>query len=149
MKKALAAASLVLIGVWSPGCDDCAPTGPSGAAVQFSGTVAGGGLTFHDVVVPADTDSVDVTVQWTPAEASLRLIQIDPSCDPTQNSACQRLSDPAGPTPGGSPTTISRSLNHQGQAATGRVRFMLENLTAGVSASYSGNATPKRHGCDR
>lgn len=148
MKILVATLTVLLAGGWSSGCK-CAPTGPSGPGAQFAGSIAGGGLVFHDVVVPSNTDSVDVRVEWTAAEAQVRLIQIAPDCDPTQNSACERFGDPQGPRPNGSQTTITGYLNHQGRAATGRVRFVLQNLTANIDAPYTATATPKRHGCEK
>ena len=76
------------------------------------------------------------------------LIRIDPSYDSTQTSECQRRSDPQGPGPSAG-QNISGYLNHQGTDATGRVRFVLQNLDPDVAASYTATATPQRHGCDR
>lgn len=149
MTKTVVAVLMLLTGIWSSGCGNCSPTGPSGPPSQFSGSVAGGTLAFHDLEVPANTDSVDVLLHWTPAEAQLQLIQIDPSCDPTQTAACPRFGDPQRPRPNGSPTTIDGSLSHQGTSALGRVRFVIENLTVEIGATYSVAATPKRHGCDK
>jgi len=48
-------AMFALIGacVWLSGCGRCNPGGPSGPQVQFSGTIAGRGLVYHDVTAPA------------------------------------------------------------------------------------------------
>jgi len=48
-------AMFALIGacVWLSGCGRCNPGGPSGPHVQFSGTIAGRGLVYHDVTAPA------------------------------------------------------------------------------------------------
>lgn len=148
MKKAVTVALMAGWG-WSSGCSKCPTAGPSGPAIEFAGSIAGGGLVFHDVVVPSNTDSVNVDVQWTPAEAQVRLIQIDPTCDPTQNPACERLTDPQGPRPNSSPTIINGYLGFQTRTQTGRVRFVLQNPTADIGATYSAVATPRRHGCDR
>ena len=147
MKIVMTAAALVLCGI-SSGCGNCQPTGPSGAGVPFSGSLGAGGVAFHDIAAPADTDSFRVSMQWNPPEARVRLTQIDPNCDPTQTPSCQAITDPQGPTPNGSPTSIDAYLSHQGDTASGRVRFMLQNSTE-VPATYSGSATPTRHGCDR
>ena len=149
MKRAVAAVVVILVSGWSSGCGlGCSPTGPSGQAVSFAGSIGGGGLVYHDVTVPSNTDSVNVSVQWTPAEAQVRLTQIDPNCDPTQSPSCQRLTDPQGNS-SQSTQSIAGRLFHQGSNATGRVRFILQNLTADTGASYTATATPQRHGCDR
>jgi hypothetical protein len=149
MMQRVVATALLLAGTWANACGGgCLPGGPSGSTVQFNGTIEGGGLVFHDVSVPSDTDSVTVGVQWGPRGADVRLTQIDPNCDPTQNSTGQRLTDQQGPAPITS-QTIAGYLSHQGPRATGRVRFILENRTPGVVASYTATATPQRHGCDR
>jgi hypothetical protein len=102
---------------------------------------------FHDLVVPSGTDSVDVQVQWTAAGAQLRLIQIDPDCDPAQDSACRRLTDPLGPAPN-SPQSIPGYGSHQGANASGRVRFVLQNFTPDVATPYTMTLTPRRHGTE-
>lgn len=97
MKRAVAAVVVLLVSGWSSGCGlGCSPAGPSGQAVSFAGTISGGGLVYHDVTVPSNTDSVNVSVQWTPAAAQVRLTQIDPNCNPTQRPSCQKLTDPQG-----------------------------------------------------
>lgn len=128
-------------------CSNCPPTGPSGAAAMASGTVAGESVAFHDFAPPPDTDSVDITVTWTPTSVELRLIQVDPTCDPTAGE-CRRLSDPAGPRPG-SAGVINGYGSNQGPNAAARLRFMIQNLTADRGATYTMTMTPKRHGCDR
>jgi hypothetical protein len=130
-----------------PGCAHFNPGGPSGPTVSFTGTIEGGGLAFHDVSVPSNTDSVTVGVQWGPGDAQVRLIQIDSNCDPTQDSTCQPFTDPQGPRPNISHSIVGY-LSHQGPRATGRVRFILQNLTPGVVATYTAAATPQRHGCE-
>lgn len=146
MTKTAAALIVLLAGMWSGGCD-CSPAGPSGTPSLFSGSLAGNGAAFHDLDVPAETDSVNVQVQWTPAEAQVQLIQIDASCDPTQAASCllDRLQQPR---PGESPTWIEGRLNHQGPRALGRVRFVIQNLTAEIGVTYWVTATPIRHGCE-
>ena len=151
MQAALLAVSLgvILAAAASSGCNrDCAPTGPSGPAVLFAGPLPAGGSVFHDVPVPSSTHSVDVFLQWTPSDARLRLLQIDSNCDPTQNANCPMLLEPREPRPGSPQDQISAYMSHQGENATGRVRFVIQNVS-NLSANYSATATPKRHGCER
>lgn len=149
MRYLLPCVVLPMLFLSSGGCTSCPPGGPSGPSREFIGSVSPAGLVFHDVAVPSNTDSVNVTVQWTPGDAQLQLIQIDPGCDPTGAVACTPRTDPQQPLPGGPQNVISGYLNHQGVDATGRVRFVIRNVTAGVTATYSASATPRRHGCDR
>ena len=102
---------------------------------------------FHDLVVPSGTDSVVVDVGWTSPGARLQLIQIDPECNPTEDSACRRLTDPLGPLPNTSQSIQGYGF-HQGANRTGRVRFVLENLTPDVATPYTMTLTPRRHGTD-
>ncbi len=140
---------LLILAGSTASCGDCASTGPSGPGVQFAGTLAGGSATFHDIVVPSNTDSVDLVAQWMPAEAQLAVTQISSDCDPTQRPDCPRVTETLRAAPGGPQNTLSGYLSHQGTSATGRVRVLLQNLTPDVSASYSATAIPQRHGCDR
>jgi hypothetical protein len=139
--------SMLLASAAAGGCVKCNPGGPTAPAVSFSGAVAAAGLVFHDVVVPDHTDGVDLTVAWTSADTQLRVIQIDPGCDPVQRTDCPVFSDPAQPRPG-APGEIVTRLNHQGSAMLGRVRFVIRNVD-GPAASYTAKATPERNGCDR
>jgi hypothetical protein len=134
----------VVASVWLNGCCSSSPTEPSASSTVLNGIVPGGGLVFHDLVVPSRTDSVDAHVHWTP-DAQLQLIQVDPYCDPTQDSTCRWLTDPYGPTPDSS-REIWGFGNHQGSDATGRVRFVLRNLTPNIAATYRMTLTPQRHG---
>jgi len=145
--KTFALVSILVASVWLNGCCTSSPTEPSAPSNAFNGIVPGGGLVFHDLVVPSRTDSVDVRVHWITADAQLQLIQIDPYCDPTQDSTCRWLTDPQGPAPNSS-REIWGYGNHQGSDATGRVRFVLRNLTPNVAATYTMTLTPQRHGTD-
>lgn len=129
------------------GCSKCPPAGPSGAAATVSGIVAAQSVVFHDFAPPPNTDSLDITVTWTPTAVELRLIQIDPACDPTV-AECRRLSDPSGPRPG-TTGVINGYGNSQGTSAGPRLRFMIQNLTVDREANYTMTMLPKRHGCDR
>lgn len=146
--KVVILVGVLLPGVTSSACGVCSPGGPSAQPITFSGTIRGSGLVFHDIAVPPDTDSITVGVQWSPTDAEVRLIQIDPNCNPTQTASCDPRTDPQGPAPNSSQTIVGY-LSHQGANATGRVRFVLQNLTADVAATYTAIATPQRHGCER
>jgi hypothetical protein len=146
--NALTLIAVLVASVSLGGCSRfCTPTSASALPTVFSGSVPGGGTVFHDLVVASGTDSVDVRVQWTTAEAELEIFQIDANCDPSQHASCQRLYDSTGPAPG-SPQVIAGLAFHQGASATGRVRVVVRNLTPSVATSYTMTLTPKRHGTD-
>ena len=148
MKHLLIVAAMVVAGATTDACGSCSPTEPSGPPAFFSGSIPAGGFVVHDVDVPPDTDSVEVTLTWAPVEATVRIVQIDSSCDPTVDVACRHLTDPVGPQPNSGVPTITSALNHQGTAATGRVRFVLQNTDGQTAALHSTMATPTRRGCN-
>lgn len=144
----ICAFAITLAALSGSGACGCTPTAPAAPQASFNGTVTGGRLVFHTLDVGGSTDSVDVEVRWTNPDVRLRVIQIDASCEPLTAQTCRWLSDPGEPAPNSTARAISYSANHQGADATGRVRVMIENLTATVDTPYTVVLTAQHHGTD-
>lgn len=126
----------------------CCPTtsGPTGPIATFSGTVGAGGQSVHDYPPPDGTTQMEVIVQWNDPQMQLRLMWIDPECDPLARDDCRRFSDPIGPFSTGPATTITVTAANQGPAAGPRMRFVVLNVSD-RPAAYTLTVAPRQAGC--
>jgi hypothetical protein len=124
----------------------CSPSGPTGPAASYTGSVMAAGVAFHDFAPPSGTTQMDVEVQWTPAQVAVRFIHGDPNCDPVQTSGCRAFTDPIGPFPNTN-GEIRSIITNQGQMAGPRMRLVLRNLDTEQTAAYTLTIRPVRAGC--
>lgn len=128
------------------GCGCPTMSGPTGPAATNSGSVSAGGLTVHDYPPPSGTTQMEVVVQWGDPAIQLRLMWIDPDCDPLARDDCRRFSDPIGPFSTGPAMTIRVTATNQGPAAGPVMRFVVLNLSD-VAATYTMTVAPRQAGC--
>jgi hypothetical protein len=130
-------------------CAGCCPVtaGPTGPTTSFSGDLRAGGVSFHDYPPPDGTTQMDVVVTWSDPAVALRLMHIDPDCDPQQRDDCRRFSDILGPAPFGAPSSIRTIATNQGPTAGPRMRFAIVNESTERSITYTMSIEPRRAGC--
>jgi hypothetical protein len=130
-------------------CAGCCPVtpGPTGPTASFSGDLRAGGVSFHDYPPPDGTTQMDVVVTWSDQAIQLRLMLIDPDCDPQQRDDCRRFTDILGPAPTGASPTIRTIATNQGPTAGPRMRFAIVNESAERSTAYTMSVAPRRAGC--
>ena len=123
----------------------CCPSksGPTGAAVVFTSTLAPGARAVHDFVPPARTTQSDLLLTW--SSGNLRVSELVPTCPAGQEDQCTRLTDPI-EAPASTPRTIRNIVTNQRPENRDRMKFLVEN-TSGETASYTLTIHPMSAGC--
>lgn len=126
-------------------CSGCCSSvaGPTGLAASYSGTLAPGEIRFYDADIPSSTTQINLDFSLNSATIPLRLRQIDPSCLPAADDACQSFYDATlAPRPVGV-LRFGTTLQPHGT----RTRIVLQNTSSGETATYTVAITPFRAGC--
>ena len=118
-------------------------SGPTGPAVRYTATVAPGELRYYDVDIPKDTTQINLQFQLDSLTVSLRLRQIDPSCMPAPEDACQSYYDAQMPPRPAGVYSFGNSVPPRGS----RTRIVLQNVATSESVTYSLTITPHHAGC--
>lgn len=130
-------AMVVLIG--------CCPSqsGPTGAPLVFTSTLAANAMAVHDFVPPPRTTQSNLILTW--SSGDLRVSELVPTCPAGQEDQCTRLSDPI-EAPASTPRTIRNIVTNQRPENRDRMKFLVEN-TSDESASYTLTIEPRSAGC--
>ena len=125
-----------------PGC--CSSVaGPTGLAASYSGTLAPGEFRFHDADISSSTTQINLDFSLDSASIPLRLRQIDPSCLPAPDDACQSFYDATmAPRPPGV-LRFGDTLQPHGT----RTRIVLHNTSSDERVTYTVTITPLSGGC--
>ena len=126
-------------------CSACCSSvaGPTGMAASYSGTLPPGEFRFYDADIPSSTTQINLDFSLDSATIPLRLRQIDPSCMPAADDACQSFYDA---TMAPRPTGVLRFGNTLQPHGT-RTRIVLQNTSSTETATYTVTITPFRAGC--
>jgi hypothetical protein len=112
-------------------------------AASYSGTLAPGEFRFYDADIPSSTTQINLDFSLDSATIPLRLRQIDPSCLPAADDACQSFYDA---TLAPRPVGVLRFGNALQPHGT-RTRIVLQNTSSTETATYTVTITPLRAGC--
>jgi hypothetical protein len=126
-------------------CAGCCSSmaGPTAPAAGYSATLAPGELRFYDADTPASTTQINLDFSLDSATIPLRLRQIDPSCLPSADDACQSFYDATMPPRPSSVLRFGNALQPHGQ----RTRIVLQNMSPTDTVTYNITITPRRAGC--
>jgi hypothetical protein len=123
----------------------CCPTtaGPTAAVASYSATLAPGELQFYDADTPASTTQINLDFTLNSTTIPLRLRQIDPSCLPAVDDACQSFYDAVMPPRQTGVLRFGNTLQPHGL----RTRVVLQNTSSTESVTYTVTIEPRRAGC--
>jgi hypothetical protein len=123
----------------------CCPSqsGPTGAPVVFTATLAPGASAVHDFIPPPRTTQSNLLLTW--SSGNLRISELVPTCPAGQEDQCTRLTDPIG-APAATPRTIRNIVTNQRPENRDRMKFLVEN-TSDEPASYTLTLEPGSAGC--
>ena len=117
--------------------------GPTAPAAIYSATLAPGEFRFYDAEIPASTTQINLEFTLDSSTIPLRLRQIDPSCLPAANDACQSYYDAIMPPRQPNVLRFGNTLQPNGP----RTRIVLQNSSTTDSVTYTVTIVPHRAGC--
>ena len=123
----------------------CCPTvsGPTGPSVRYTATLAPGDLRYYDVDIPSGTTQINLQFQLDSLTAPIRLRQIDPSCTPAREDACQSVQDSQMPPRPAGVSSFGNTLSPRGT----RTRIVVQNMSSDETVTYTVTITPHQAGC--
>lgn len=117
--------------------------GPTAPAASYSATLAPGEFRFYDAEIPSSTTQINLEFILDSSTIPLRLRQIDPSCAPSANDACQSFYDATMPPRPPNVLRFGNALQPNGP----RTRIVLQNTSTTDSVTYTVTIAPHRAGC--
>lgn len=117
--------------------------GPTAPAASYSATLGPGEFRFYDAEIPSSTTQINLEFILDSSTIPLRLRQIDPSCVPPANDACQSFYDATMPPRPANVLRFGNVLQPNGP----RTRIVLQNTSTADSVTYTVTIAPHRAGC--
>lgn len=117
--------------------------GPTAPAPSYSATLAPGEFRSYDAEIPSSTTQINLEFILDSSTIPLRLRQIDPSCVPSANDACQSFYDATMPPRPSNVLRFGNTLQPNGP----RTRIVLQNTSTTDSVTYTVTIAPHRAGC--
>ena len=118
-------------------------SGPTGLVTSYTATLAPGEFRFYDADIPSSTTQINLDFTLDSTTIALRLRQIDPSCLPAVDDACQSYHDATAPPRPAGVLRFGNTLQPHGT----RTRIVVQNMSSGETATYTVTITPFRGGC--